>query len=107
MRILEFLILPVNTLPYLHALLAHINNSQGKSVNTAPNRALLPGGRLWEPMLKFMENFDPVQIRYSGPEFEQLVKALEFTARKSSMVGSNRMMRGLGGFSANTLQSLR
>ena len=58
----------------------------GKQASADAEKALLPGGRLWDPMLRFMERFDPVQIRYGGPELGQLIEALEKSARLASLV---------------------
>ncbi|KAL8826865.1 MAG: hypothetical protein Q9191_003537 [Dirinaria sp. TL-2023a] len=85
--LLDILDPSVNTLPYLYALLAHINGaSSGKLAFGSANTALLPGGRLWEPMLTFMDRFDPIQIRYSGQEFRNLIAAVEKAARLAQMV---------------------
>ena len=37
-------------------------------------------------MLRFMEHFDPIQVRYGGSEFKRLILAIENAARKAAMV---------------------
>ena len=77
----------INSLPYLYVLMAHINSvSSGKLPFGSKSSALLPGGRLWGPMIRFMEHFDPIQVRYGGAEFKRLVLAIETAARKAAMV---------------------
>lgn len=39
-------------------------------------------------MLRFMEHFDPVQVRYGGGEFRRLILAIENAARKAALVRS-------------------
>ena len=77
----------INSLPYLYVLVAHIHSlSSGKLPAGSKTSALLPGGRLWGPMLRFMEHFDPIQVRYGGAEFKRLLSAIENAARKAAMV---------------------
>ena len=77
----------INTLPYLYVLIAHINSTQnGKQAAGSKDSALLPGGRLWKPMLQFMEYFDPIQIRYGGNEFKRLISAIENAAEQAELV---------------------
>ena len=38
-------------------------------------------------MLKFVQHFDPIQIRYSGYEFRQLLQNVEIAAMSSFKVG--------------------
>lgn len=77
----------INTLPYLYVLLAHISSTQGgKQAAGSQDSALLPGGRLWGPMVHFMEHFDPIQIRYAGNEFSRLINLVEAAANKASLV---------------------
>lgn len=76
----------VNTLPYLYVLLAHVHgSSSGKVALGSANKALLPGGRLWEPILTFLDNFDPIQIRYCGQELRNLLGAIEKAARQAQL----------------------
>ncbi|KAL8795031.1 MAG: hypothetical protein Q9195_002479 [Heterodermia aff. obscurata] len=87
--LLDILDPSINSLPYLYVLVAHINSvSSGKQPSGSKNTALLPGGRLWDPMLRFMEHFEPIQIRYGGAEFKRLVVAIEVAARKAAMVSN-------------------
>ena len=37
-------------------------------------------------MIRFVEHFDPIQVRYGGAEFKRLLSAIENTARKAAMV---------------------
>lgn len=77
----------INSLPYLYVLVAHINSvASGKLPLGSKTSALLPGGRLWGPLLRFMEHFDPIQVRYGGAEFKRFISAIETAARKAAMV---------------------
>lgn len=42
---------------------------------------LKPGGTLWNRLVLFLENFDPVQMRYAGHEWRKLVDYVEQIAR--------------------------
>lgn len=45
-----------------------------------------PGGALWNKLVLFLESFDPVQMRYAGPEWRKLVDAVELIARELGSV---------------------
>ncbi|KAL9122363.1 MAG: hypothetical protein Q9187_001080 [Circinaria calcarea] len=75
----------INTLPYLHTLLAHIENAQNSKQSVAANlKAFSPSSELWRKMLKFMEHFDPIQVRYVGHEFRRLIDAAARVAYTAS-----------------------
>ncbi|KAI9810393.1 MAG: hypothetical protein M1827_006279 [Pycnora praestabilis] len=85
--LLDILDPSINTLPYMYALLAHINASQGgtgKQSNTSASRASLPGGGLWLRMVEFLERFDARQIRYAGTEWRRVIETTAKTARAIS-----------------------
>ena len=77
----------INTLPFLYVLLAHINGTQsGKQAVGSQAKAFAPGGALWKKMEYFIENFNPIQIRYAGKLFTTLIKAVAKAARGASKV---------------------
>ncbi|KAL9596924.1 MAG: hypothetical protein Q9219_005487 [cf. Caloplaca sp. 3 TL-2023] len=78
--LLDILDPSINTLPYLYALLAHINANRQK--------ASIVGGALWFKTLDFFDNFDPVQVRYVGTEFRRLVVYTRDTAGASNQLGA-------------------
>lgn len=73
----------INTLPYLFALIAHINKSAGKQ---ATGKKIPFDGPLWSKMMLFIERFDTVQIRYGGQEFRRLIETIVKTAQTSFKV---------------------
>ena len=73
----------VNTLPYLHSLLAHIASSSGKQSASSISKRFSPQSPLWQKMAIFMEKFDPIQVRYAGVEFRRLLELAAAAASKS------------------------
>lgn len=45
--------------------------------------ALLPPGKLWSRIVSYLRTFDPIQVRYAGQEWRQLV---EIVAQASQVV---------------------
>ena len=76
----------INTLPYLFALMAKINDSGGKQKEGSSTHGFSPGSQLWERMLVFMESFDPIQVRYAGHEFGRLIDLMADKARRKRQV---------------------
>ncbi|KAI9878808.1 MAG: hypothetical protein M1830_010492 [Pleopsidium flavum] len=87
--LLDILDPSINTLPYLYALLAHINNVQsnnGKQTSNASSKPVLPTGALWPKMVDFLECFDPIQVRYAGHEWRRVVEMVAKSAKAVSKV---------------------
>ena len=78
----------IHSISYLHVLLAHVigPNSKGKSTNIS--NTFGPGGPLWVAMSMFMEQFDPIQIRYSGQDMRKLIEVTFTAATESKQVCS-------------------
>ncbi|OAL70825.1 hypothetical protein A7D00_5155 [Trichophyton violaceum] len=72
---LEILDPAIHSVAYLHVLLAchQISQKSDKS-------SFQPGGEGWEKALIFFEKFDPVQVRYAGREFTNLVEIISVIA---------------------------
>jgi COP9 signalosome complex subunit 3 len=70
----------LNSVPYVFALLANINAFQNQSNNA------LDGAILWDRIVVFLETFDPIQIRYVGLEFREVITAAANLARRSQQV---------------------
>lgn len=51
--------------------------------------ALQPGGDLWNQMVLFFETADPIQLRYVGKEWKNLIEYTEEIARGCGSVGSS------------------
>ena len=66
----------VNSIPYLFALLAHIQTAHD----------FAPGTPLWQKSTSFLHSFDPVQIRYVGSEWRHLMETMARCAELSSNV---------------------
>lgn len=62
-----------DSIVYLFLLRLQIQTLQETSHGTLP-RDLLPPGRLWLKAVRYLETFNPVQIRYAGQEFRQLIE---------------------------------
>ncbi|KAA6413378.1 MAG: hypothetical protein FRX48_03124 [Lasallia pustulata] len=83
--LLDILDPKINTLPYLYTLLAHIAGPQaGKQANSATSKLFAPSGALWLKMVEFMDQFDPVQVRYAGQSWRRLVETVAKVARAAS-----------------------
>ncbi len=76
----------VNTLPYLYALHAHIQDAITKHASTASFEKFSPTSPLWAKIIDFFERFDTVQVRYGGSEFRRLIEIVARTAQNSSTV---------------------
>lgn len=74
-----------HTLPYSYALVATCSEAQGKARKAV--KELQPGGALWQKVVGFLESFDPIQIRYAGPQYLYAVERIYFGARDTE-VGS-------------------
>ncbi|MCJ1397889.1 hypothetical protein MMC11_001085 [Xylographa trunciseda] len=75
--LLDILDPAINTLPYLHTLLAHIGGTQDEQQSgNALLKIFPPGGHLWQKMLDFVERFDPIQVRYVGHEWRRLLEKI-------------------------------
>lgn len=96
----------LNTVPYVHALLANISAFQSQSgVST-------DGEYLWQKMRIFLENFDERQIRYVGTELNEVIAAVADFARQSRQVcpaafaKSHYLLIHLSAFCCNCSNSL-
>jgi hypothetical protein len=69
-------------------LIAQINNSSGKQKADSTSDLYKPGTQLWLKMMLFMGDFDPIQIRYVGNEFRNLIEKTALKARLAFSVGS-------------------
>ncbi|EAA58307.1 hypothetical protein AN5798.2 [Aspergillus nidulans FGSC A4] len=65
----------VHSLSYLYLLRIRIQQLQEKTAVGVPND-LQPGGTLWNQTVKFLRSFDPIQIRYVGHEWRELVDSV-------------------------------
>ena len=75
-----------DSITYLLTLHFQVQAAQGKTLHsTHPD--LLPTGKLWQRITYYLENFEPVQARYVGQEWRQLVEAFAQVAQSSSQVG--------------------
>ncbi|KAJ5150976.1 COP9 signalosome complex subunit 3 [Penicillium canariense] len=72
-----------DSLAYLFLLHAQIHALQEASCETVP-AGLLPPGRLWSRMVSYLKAFDPVQVRYAGQEWRQLVELVGQAAQMAS-----------------------
>ncbi|KAL3473658.1 signalosome subunit 3 [Aspergillus californicus] len=70
----------VYSLSFLFLLQFQIQHLQKKTKRDIPED-LLPGGELWEHSVNFLRSFDPIQIRYAGCEWRQLVELVATAAR--------------------------
>ncbi|KAF2106306.1 hypothetical protein BDV96DRAFT_336645 [Lophiotrema nucula] len=79
--VLEILHPESNSIAYIFALHARISAlSDAKFQKGIPDQ-LRPGGYIWNKVENFMQNFDPVQVRYVGQEWRRLMDYLERVAR--------------------------
>ncbi|KAL4869949.1 hypothetical protein BDV12DRAFT_166695 [Aspergillus spectabilis] len=70
----------VHSLSFLYLLRFQIQQAQKRSKRDIPDD-LLPGGILWKQTVSFLRSFDPIQIRYAGLEWRQLVELVASAAQ--------------------------
>ncbi|KAJ5122851.1 hypothetical protein N7526_009788, partial [Penicillium atrosanguineum] len=68
---------------YLFLLRLQIQTLQETSRGTLPYD-LLPPGKLWSRAVRYLEIFDPVQIRYAGREFRQIIEYIGQASQAAS-----------------------
>ncbi|KAL4733281.1 signalosome subunit 3 [Aspergillus similis] len=73
----------VHSLSYLYLLRIRTQQLQEKTAVGMPND-LQPGGTLWKHTVRFLRSFDPIQIRYAGHEWRQLVESVASAAQSVS-----------------------
>ncbi|KAF2195486.1 hypothetical protein K469DRAFT_616181 [Zopfia rhizophila CBS 207.26] len=115
--IFEVLNPTVNSIAYTYALQARIvaAGENPKLQKNIPDQ-LRPGGSVWNKLALFMETFDPVQMRYVGPEWKRLVDYIERVARVMGTpgvaispirAGMLRLDRTTGAFTLTHLHFIR
>ncbi|KAI9039259.1 putative COP9 subunit 3 [Aspergillus affinis] len=72
-----------HSLSYLCVLHLHVQSIQRKTKTIIPSE-LLPGGTLWLNAVHFLRHFDPIQIRYAGLEWRQLIELVAEAAEVQS-----------------------
>jgi COP9 signalosome complex subunit 3 len=85
--VLQILNPAVNSIAYAFALRHRISALLEK--RSVPD-TLQPGGSLWNQLVLFLETADPIQLRYVGKEWRQLVEYTEQIARACDSVCWNR-----------------
>ncbi|PLB44087.1 COP9 signalosome complex subunit 3 [Aspergillus steynii IBT 23096] len=72
-----------HSLAYLFVFHLHVQSIQRTTKSPLPSE-ILPGGRLWLNAVHFLRHFDPVQIRYAGMEWRQLIELVAQAAQLES-----------------------
>ncbi|KAL4997788.1 signalosome subunit 3 [Aspergillus recurvatus] len=73
----------VHSLSYLYLLRFRTQQLQKEAAVDIPND-LQPGGTLWKHTVRFLRSFDPIQMRYAGHEWRQLVESVASAAQSVS-----------------------
>ena len=63
----------LHSLPYLLIWDYHVCSIRSETGNPFPED-VRPGGKLWSKAVHFLTGFDPVQVRYAGNEWRELVE---------------------------------
>lgn len=71
----------LDTLPFLYTLHAQVQLMVQKPTKTVLP-ALLPGGGLFERLSVFLRSFDPVEVRYAGPQWRFVMDTLADIAQQ-------------------------
>ncbi|MCJ1309405.1 hypothetical protein MMC25_003064 [Agyrium rufum] len=66
-----------NTISYLFTLLTHIQQAQALKETS---KIFRPGTFLWTKAELFFQQFDPIQVRYVGPEWKAVLDAMHHAA---------------------------
>ncbi|KAL4781908.1 hypothetical protein BJX76DRAFT_333906 [Aspergillus varians] len=73
----------IHSLSFLYLLRFQIQHARNRTKRDIPDD-LLPGGILWKQTIRFLRSFDPIQIRYAGYEWRQLVELVAGAAQAVS-----------------------
>lgn len=77
----------MNTIPYVAILSATVEAArQGKSTQGLLPAEILPNGSWYAKIVRLLETFDPVQVRYVGQGFVKLVDVVVHASQQSSQV---------------------
>ncbi|KAL5332629.1 hypothetical protein BJX70DRAFT_392851 [Aspergillus crustosus] len=82
----------IHSLSFLHLLRYQIRQVQKRTRRDIPDD-LLPGGILWKHAVRFLRSFDPVQVRYAGHEWRQLIELMASAAQDSSKARRDQIPR--------------
>ncbi|KAL2859955.1 putative COP9 subunit 3 [Aspergillus lucknowensis] len=73
----------IHSLSFLCLLRLEIQQTQKRTQCDIPE-GLEPGGNLWKHAIRFLRSFDPIQIRYAGYEWRELVELVASAAQATS-----------------------
>ncbi|PGH21601.1 hypothetical protein AJ80_03034 [Polytolypa hystricis UAMH7299] len=72
-----------HSLSYLFVLLAHFHDSQQATKKSFPD-TFQAGSELWSQSMALLKKFDPIQVRYAGHEFKELISIAARSAEIAS-----------------------
>lgn len=73
----------LHSIPYLLILHFQVRSSQSRAGDQLP-QSIRPGGQLWPKAALILRNFDPIQVRYVGKEWRELVELVGQAAQAVS-----------------------
>ncbi|KAI9683678.1 MAG: hypothetical protein M1829_004983 [Trizodia sp. TS-e1964] len=85
-EILDILDPSINSLPFLYTLIAYIQAAYDGLKRSSGKIAfdLQLMGPLWNVMVRFLQSFDPAQMRYVGNEWRRIVEVVASVARHAN-----------------------
>ncbi|KAK7512803.1 hypothetical protein IWZ03DRAFT_384092 [Phyllosticta citriasiana] len=115
-KLLDILDPSVNTIPYLYVLYSQISALVDQRKDGPMPDNIKPGGELFSKLATFLDSFDPMQIRYVGKTWRNVIELLNNIARAVSQPAvalvpirnaMTRMDPTLGTFTSTHLLYLR
>lgn len=100
----------LHSLPYLLIWGYHVCSIRSETGNPFPED-VRPGGNLWSKAVHFLTGFDPVQVRYAGSEWRELVELVGQSALAASKARSTlfsqcvSLLTDIEAFSGNSTDS--
>ena len=80
----------INSLPYLYALLAHVQAAQPSEEVVSDELVMMdPTDPIWAKAIQFLQSFDGRQVRYAGNEWRRVIEMVATSAMASDRVCTN------------------
>ncbi|KAK8242526.1 hypothetical protein IWZ00DRAFT_379587 [Phyllosticta capitalensis] len=115
-KLLNVLDPSVNSIPYLYVLSSQIRALLDQPKDASLPENIRPGGELFAELATFLSSFDPMQMRYLGKTWRQVIEQLAHIVRSTGTPGvalvpirnaMTRMDPSLGTFTSTHLLYIR
>lgn len=76
----------MNSIPYLYVLSSQIRALLDQPKDASLPENIRPGGELFAKLATFLSSFDPMQMRYLGKTWRQVIEQLAHIVRSTGTV---------------------